>query len=39
MTDYLNIKDPKWLGGENVRWTVTIALLSLVAWKVGAFKK
>jgi len=39
MSDYLNIKSPNWLGGTNIHNTVTIALLVLVAWKVGAFKK
>jgi hypothetical protein len=39
MSDYLNIKSPNWLGGVNVHNTVTIALLVLVAYKVGAFKR
>lgn len=39
MSDLFNIKSPNWLGGTNVHNTVTIALLLLVAYKVGAFKK
>lgn len=39
MSDYFNIKSPNWLGGTNIHNTVTIALLVLVAYKVGAFKK
>jgi hypothetical protein len=39
MSDYLNIKSPNWLGGTNVHNTVTIALLVLVAYKIGAFKR
>jgi hypothetical protein len=39
MSDYLNIKSPNWLGGVNVHNTITILLVALVAYKVGAFKK
>lgn len=39
MSDLFNIKSPNWLGGVNVHNTVTIGLLLLVAYKVGAFKK
>jgi hypothetical protein len=39
MTDLFNIKSPNYLGGVNVHNTITIVLLALVAYKVGAFKK
>jgi hypothetical protein len=39
MSEYLNIKSPNWLGGTNVHNTITIGLLLLVAYKIGAFKK
>ena len=39
MQDVFNIKSPNWLFGTNVHNTVTIALLVLVAYKVGAFKR
>jgi len=39
MTDLFNIKAPNYLGGVNVHNTITIVLLALVAYKVGAFKK
>lgn len=39
MSDYLNIKSPNWLGGVNVHNTITILLVALVAYKVGAFKR
>jgi hypothetical protein len=39
MEGVLDIKSPNWLGGVNVHNTITIALLVLVAYKVGAFKR
>ncbi len=39
MEGVFDIKSPNWLGGTNVHNTVTIALLVLVALKVGAFKR
>jgi len=39
MIDLFNIKSPNYLGGVNVHNTITIVLLALVAYKVGAFKK
>lgn len=39
MTDLLDIKSPNFLGGNNVHNVIQIALLLLVAYKVGAFKK
>ncbi len=39
MDGVFDIKSPNWLFGTNVHNTVTIALLVLVAYKVGAFKR
>lgn len=39
MSDVFNIQSPKWLGGVNVHNTITIGLLVLVAYKIGAFKR
>lgn len=39
MNGVFDIKSPNWLFGTNVHNTVTIGLLLLVAYKVGAFKK
>jgi hypothetical protein len=39
MSDLFNIKSPNWLGGVNVHNTITIGLLVLVAYKIGAFKR
>jgi len=39
MQGVLDIKSPNWLFGTNVHNTVTILLLVVVAYKVGAFKK
>lgn len=39
MQDFFNIKSPNWLGGQNVHNTITIVLVALVAYKVGAFKR
>lgn len=39
MQDFFNIKSPNWLGGVNVHNTITIVLVGLVAYKVGAFKR
>jgi hypothetical protein len=39
MDGVFDIKSPNWLGGVNVHNTITIGLLVLVAWKVGAFRK
>jgi hypothetical protein len=39
MEGVFDIKSPNWLGGTNVHNTITIALLVLVALKVGAFKR
>jgi hypothetical protein len=39
MTGFFDIKSPNWLGGVNVHNTITILLVALVAYKVGAFKR
>jgi hypothetical protein len=39
MSDLFNIKSPNFLYGVNAHNLVTIGLLVLVAYKVGAFKK
>jgi hypothetical protein len=39
MNDFFNIKSPNYLGGNNVHNTLALALLGLISWKVGVFKK
>lgn len=34
MNGFFDIKSPNWLGGNNVHNTITIALLSAIAWKM-----